>query len=150
VDAMLDGHFYTGGKKIAIGAEPDLLYSYAAWLSELGCEIAAAVTTTQSPLLEKLPTEEVLIGDLEDLENRAQDCDLLMTHAHGRQASERLGIPLFRIGIPCFDRLGATHKLSVGYRGTRDLIFQLANLFMENEHETSPESWPLPQETIAA
>jgi nitrogenase molybdenum-iron protein NifN len=29
-----------------------------------------------------------------------------MTHAHGRQAAERLGIPLFRLGIPQFDRIG--------------------------------------------
>ena len=27
VDAMLDGHFFFGGKKIAIGAEPDLLWT---------------------------------------------------------------------------------------------------------------------------
>ena len=26
VDAMLDGHFHIGGRKLAIGAEPDLLY----------------------------------------------------------------------------------------------------------------------------
>ena len=25
VDAMLDGHFHIGGRKLAIGAEPDLL-----------------------------------------------------------------------------------------------------------------------------
>ena len=28
VDAMLDGHFYFGGKSVAIGAEPDLLLDY--------------------------------------------------------------------------------------------------------------------------
>lgn len=146
VDAMLDAHFFFGGKKVAIGAEPDLLWSFGTLLAEMGCEIAAAVTTTQSPLLEKMPCEEVLIGDLEDLEARAQDCDLLITHSHGRQAAERLGIPLFRAGIPCFDRLGANHKLNVGYRGTRDLIFQIGNVFMEHAHEGKPDSWPLPEE----
>jgi len=145
VDAMLDGHFYFGGKKIAIGAEPDLLWALGSLMAEMGCEIAAAVTTTQSPLLEKMPCEEVLIGDLEDLEMRAKGCDLLITHSHGRQASERLGIPLFRAGLPCFDRLGANHKLSVGYRGTRDLIFQVGNVFLEHTHEGAPDSWPLPE-----
>jgi nitrogenase molybdenum-iron protein NifN len=147
VDAMLDAHFFTGGKKIAIGAEPDLLWSLGSLLAEMGCEIAAAVTTTHSPLLEKMPCDEVLIGDLEDLEQRAKDCDLIVTHSHGRQMSARLGIPLFRAGIPCFDRLGANHKLSVGYRGTRDLIFQIGNVFMEHAHEGAPDSWPLPEET---
>jgi nitrogenase molybdenum-iron protein NifN len=145
VDAMLDAHFFTGGKKIAIGAEPDLLWSLGSLLSEMGCEIAAAVTTTHSPLLEKMPCTEVLIGDFEDLEARAQDCDLIVTHSHGRQAAERLGIPLFRAGIPCFDRLGANHKLGVGYRGTRDLIFRIGNVFLEHTHEGAPDSWPLPE-----
>ena len=144
-DAMLDAHFFTGGKKIAIGAEPDLLWSLGSLLADMGCEISAAVTTTHSPVLEKMPCEEVLIGDLEDLETRAKGCDLLLTHAHGRQAAERLDIPLLRVGIPCFDRLGAAHKLSVGYRGSRDFIFQAANLFLEHTHEGTPDSWPLPE-----
>jgi len=145
VDAMLDGHFFFGGKKVALGAEPDLLFALGSLLTEMGCEIAAAVTTTQSSILEKMPCAEVLIGDLEDFELRAKGCDLLVTHSHGRMASERLGIPLFRAGLPCFDRLGANHKLSVGYRGTRDLIFQIGNVFLEHTHEGGPDSWPLPE-----
>ncbi len=145
VDAMLDGHFFFGGQKIAIGAEPDLLYALGSLLAEMGCAITAAVTTTHSPLLQQMPCDEVLIGDLEDLELRAKGCDLLVTHSHGRQAAERLGIPLFRAGLPCFDRLGANHKLSVGYRGTRDLIFQIGNVFLEHGHESTPDSWPLPE-----
>jgi nitrogenase molybdenum-iron protein NifN len=57
-----------GGKKVAIGAEPDLLWSLANLLHEMGCEIVAAVTTTQSPLLGQVPAQRVVIGDLEDLE----------------------------------------------------------------------------------
>ena len=71
LDAMLDGHFSFGNKKIAVGAEPDLLFGVSSWLAEMGCTIEAAVTTMQSPVLEKVPADEVLIGDLEDLENRA-------------------------------------------------------------------------------
>ena len=135
---MLDGHFFFGGKRIAIGAEPDLLWSVGTWLTEMGCTIGAAVTTTQSPMLERLPAETVLIGDLEDLERGAGDCDLLITHSHGRQAAERLHKPFFRMGIPTFDRLGAGHLVSVGYRGTRDLVFDIGNLFMSEPHEPIP------------
>lgn len=141
LDAMLDGHFFFGGKKVAIGAEPDLLWAIGNVLCEMGCEISAAVTTTQSPLLEKLPAPEVLISDLEDLEIRARGCDLLVTHSHGRQAAERLGIPFLRMGIPMFDRLGAAHKVTVGYRGTRDLIFEAGNLFLAHAHEPAPQDW---------
>ncbi len=144
LDAMLDGHFSFGNKRIAIGAEPDLLFSVSGWLAEMGCTIAAAVTTTQSPILEKVPAGEALIGDLEDLENRAAACDLIVTHSHGRQMSERLGIPLFRYGLPIFDRLGAAHKLSIGYRGTRNLIFEIGNMFLAEVHEPTPDSWRFP------
>ena len=144
VDAMLDGHFHFGGKKIAIGAEPDLLWALSLWATEMGAQIASAVTTTHSPLLESMPSEEVWIGDLEDLEAQAQGCDLLMTHSHGRQAAERLAIPFYRIGIPMFDRLGAAHQTIVGYRGTRDLIFEVANMFMADGHEPTPDTWAIP------
>jgi nitrogenase molybdenum-iron protein NifN len=146
IDAMLDGHFYFGGKRVAIAAEPDLLSTMGHWLHEMGCEIQAAVTTTRSPILEKIPTEEVLLGDLEDLELRAKGADLIVTHSHGRQAAERLGIPLFRVGLPIFDRLGAGQQLSIGYRGTRDLIFEVGNLFLADVHEPTPATWTLVQD----
>jgi nitrogenase molybdenum-iron protein NifN len=143
LDAMLDGHFSFGNKRIAAGAEPDLLFAVSSWLAEMGCTIAAAVTTTQSPVLEKVPADSVLVGDLEDLEHRSSGCDLIVTHAHGRQMSGRLGIPLFRYGLPIFDRLGSAHRISVGYRGTRDLIFEIGNMFMAQVHEPTPEDWRL-------
>jgi len=145
-DAMLDAHFHLGGRKLAIGAEPDLLFDLSSMLHEMGAKVTAAVTTTQSPVLERIKAEEVLIGDLEDLENLAKErsCDLLITHSHGRQAAERLKIPFYRAGFPMFDRLGAGHQLSVGYRGTRDLIFDIANLIIadhEDNHQATPDTW---------
>jgi nitrogenase molybdenum-iron protein NifN len=151
VDAMLDGHFYFGGKKVAIAAEPDLLATLSHWLHEMGCEIQTAVTTTSSPVLENIPTTEIVIGDLEDFELRAAGSDLIVTHSHGRQAAERLGIPHFRIGIPIVDRLGANHQITVGYRGTRDLIFTIGNIFLANVHEPTPQTWMYPtQKTDSA
>ncbi|MBT3070524.1 nitrogenase iron-molybdenum cofactor biosynthesis protein NifN [Rhodomicrobium sp. Az07] len=141
LDAMLDGHFSFGGKTVAVGAEPDLLFSITSFLTEMGATIGAAVTSTQSPILHKVPAEDVLVGDLEDFEHRAKGMDLLVTHSHGRQASERLHIPLFRYGLPTFDRLGAAHRVSVGYRGTRSLIFDIGNVFMSEIHEATPDIW---------
>ncbi|HZR73791.1 nitrogenase iron-molybdenum cofactor biosynthesis protein NifN [Bradyrhizobium sp.] len=145
-DAMLDAHFHIGGRRLAIGAEPDLLFDLSSMLHEMGAQVAAAVTTTQSPVLERIKIDEVLISDLEDLEERAKarDCDLLITHSHGRQAAARLNIPFYRAGFPMFDRLGAGHLLSVGYRGTRNLIFDIANLVIadrEQNHQPTLDSW---------
>ena len=50
-DAILDTHFYLGGKKISLALEPDLLYQTSWLLKEMGAEIQAAVTTTKSPIL---------------------------------------------------------------------------------------------------
>jgi nitrogenase molybdenum-iron protein NifN len=155
VDAMLDAHFHLGGRKLAIGAEPDLLFDISSLLHEMGAQVAVAVTTTQSPVLERVAADEVLIGDLEDLETRAKDreCDLLVTHSHGRQAAERLGIPFYRAGMPMFDRLGAGHQLSVGYRGTRELIFKISNLIIEDHeqhHKPTPDTWRISAEGAAA
>ncbi len=149
-DAMLDGHFFFGGKKVALAAEPDLLYALAMWLAEMGCQIVSAITTTASPLLARLPLAEVLLGDLEDLELGAKGCDLMITHSHGRQAAARLQIPFHRAGLPMFDRLGAGHQLSVGYRGTRGLIFEIGNLFLAHPHEVDPGQWQLPEASLRA
>jgi nitrogenase molybdenum-iron protein NifN len=145
LDAMLDGHFYLGAKKVALGAEPDLLFAAGAVLQEMGATLHTCVTTTHSPVLDQLPAEQVLIGDLEDLEKGAAACDLIMTHAHGRQAAERLDKPLFRIGFPIFDRIGNAHRLMVGYRGTRQFIFEVANLMMAHMPHALPGAWPLPE-----
>jgi nitrogenase molybdenum-iron protein NifN len=139
MDAMLDGHFYFGGKRVAMAAEPDLLFALSTWFAEMGAEIQCVVTTTPSPLLHRVPCAEVVIGDLEDLEQAAVGADLLVTHSHGRQAAERLGIPLFRAGIPTFDRIGAAHQVSVGYRGTRELIFAVGNLLLGAQRDAVPE-----------
>ncbi len=139
-DALLDGHFHFGGKRIAIAAEPDHLYALAAFFTGLGAELSVAITTTgSSPILKKLPTDEVKVGDLGDLEAMAAGCDLLVTHAHGRQASERLGIPLMRVGFPIFDRLGTQHKKTIGYEGVRDMIFEVANIFQARSSFMTPE-----------
>ncbi|MVT70768.1 nitrogenase iron-molybdenum cofactor biosynthesis protein NifN [Bradyrhizobium pachyrhizi] len=148
-DAMLDAHFHIGGRRVAIAAEPDLLFDLSSTLHDMGAQVTAAVTTTQSVVIERVKTEEVFIGDLEDLEElaRTKQCDLLITHSHGRQAAVRLKIPFYRAGFPIFDRLGAGHQLSVGYRGTRDMIFDIANLVIadrEENHQPTPDSWRAP------
>lgn len=152
VDAMLDGHFHFGHVRVALAAEPDLLWSAGSFLTEMGAELAVCVTTTKSPLLARMPAAEVLIGDLEDFEQSAQaaGCDLLMTHSHGRQAAERLGKPLFRMGIPLFDRIGNAHICHVGYRGTRRFVYEVGNLLMEHLPHHGPDAWPLPPGAIAA
>jgi nitrogenase molybdenum-iron protein NifN len=130
LDAMLDGHFYFGGKRIAIAAEPDVLLTLSQFLADMGAHVAVAVSPNQNAVLEHLPAERVLVGDLDDLEQAAGACDLIVGNSHARRVAERLGAAFFPAGFPVFDRLGAAHVLAAGYRGTRDLIFSIGNLLM--------------------
>jgi nitrogenase molybdenum-iron protein NifN len=141
VDAMLDGHFHLSGKRVAIAADPDLLAALFHFFRDLGALVEVAIASTKnSPLLGALPCEKVVIGDLGDLEElaKASECELLVTHSHGNLASETLGVPLFRIGFPIFDRLGHQHRSLGGYAGTRELVYQVANEFMGRLHEHKP------------
>jgi nitrogenase molybdenum-iron protein NifN len=107
----------------------------------MGAQVPIAITTaTGNPVLNRVPADELIVGDLGDLEARAVGCDLLVTHSHGRQASGKLGLPLLRVGFPIFDRLGSTHKCTIGYAGTRNLLFEVANLMLEQLHEPTPEA----------
>ncbi|MGB8698771.1 MAG: nitrogenase iron-molybdenum cofactor biosynthesis protein NifN, partial [Thermosynechococcaceae cyanobacterium] len=105
-DAMLDTHFYFGRKQVALALEPDLLWSTTQFLQLMGAEVQAAVTTTKSPLLQDLPLDSVTIGDLEDFEQLAAGADLLITNSNGAAIARKLKIPLYRQGLPIFDRLG--------------------------------------------
>jgi len=133
VDAMLDGHFFFGGRNVAVAGEPDFVAAMAGLAADMGATIAAAVTTVPAPHLAALPCERVVVGDFGDFERQILDAggaDLVIANANARQMCQRLGLPMFRAGFPIFDRLGAAHQTSVGYRGSRDLIFQLGNMLM--------------------
>lgn len=133
LDAMLDGQFHFGGRRIAVAADPDLLGVLVPFLLSMGAEVVAAVASTaHSKRLAQLPVAQVLVGDMDDFEQTAAaaGAELLLTHAHGRQAAERLGVPLLRVGFPVFDRIGVQHRCLLGYRGTRDFIYEIANTFI--------------------
>jgi nitrogenase molybdenum-iron protein NifN len=134
-DAMLDTHFYFGAKRVSLALEPDLLWSIVRFLQSMGTQVHAAVTTTRSPLLEKMPVKNVTIGDLEDFEELAVGSDLLMGNSNVKAIAKRLDIPLYRLGIPIYDRLGNGQFTKVGYRGTMQLLFDIGNLFLEQEEE---------------
>ena len=136
-DAMLDTHFFFGRKRVSLALEPDLLWSIVCFFQSMGAEIHAAVTTTRSPLLEKISTEEVVISDFEDFEKLAVGSDLLISNSHAANISKNLGIPLYRQGLPIFDRLGVGQYTKVGYYGTMQILFEIGNLFLKEEEAKS-------------
>lgn len=129
-DLMLHTHTYFSGKRVSVALEPDLLWSIIAFLQSMGVQIHTAVTT-RSPVLEKLAIPCVTIGDLEDFEQMAVGSDLLIANSYAAVISQRLNIPLYRQGIPIFDRLGNALSTKVGYQGTKQLLLDIANLFFK-------------------
>ena len=140
-DAMVDGHFMVGLRRVAIAAEPDQLLALTELMQSFGAEVVAAVAPSRGPALEKLQLDEVKIGDLEDLELMAkeQGAELLLGNSHIGQSAERLHLPLQRIGFPLYDVVGGYQRAAIGYRGTRQLLFDLANMMLEHgHHEITP------------
>lgn len=137
-DAMLDTHFYLGRKRVALALEPDLLGAIAHFLDSMGATLQTAVTTTKSPVLNDLPINEALIGDLDDFEQAATGADLLIANSNASAIARRLQRPLYRMGFPIFDRLGNGHRCTIGYRGTLQLLFDLGNLLIEQEASNHP------------
>ena len=136
-DSLLDTHFMLGFARYAVAADPDLLCSLSQLIVSTGGEVVAAVSPHHAALLTDLPVNEVLIGDLEDLEQMARDhkAQLLISNAHAAETATRLHIPLVRAGWPIYDRLGAQHQLWIGYRGTRNTLTLLANRLLEQGHQ---------------
>jgi nitrogenase molybdenum-iron protein NifN len=144
-DGLLDASGVLAGRRVALALEPDLLAGVAALLTEAGCRVVTAVTTAAAGAADhllRLPCDEVVIGDFEDVEMRAREAgaELLVASSHGAAAAGRLGIPLLRLGFPVVDRLGSQHLTSVGYRGSLRLLFAVANelLAVPDHAQTSP------------
>jgi nitrogenase molybdenum-iron protein NifN len=134
-DAMLDGHFMLGMARIAVAGDPDLLIGFSQMLAGIGAETVTAVSPINAPSLQQVTADSVKIGDLQDLEQLAEanGAEVLISNSHGVESAERLGIPLLRAGFPQYDTLGGYQKTWIGYRGSRQTLFDLANIMLTLE-----------------
>jgi nitrogenase molybdenum-iron cofactor biosynthesis protein NifN len=131
-DAMLDSHFMLGMSRFAIAADPDLLVALGDLPASMGAETVAAVAPSNAAALTRVHTDQVKIGDLEDLELLARErgAEVLIGNSHAAHTAERLGIPLLRAGFPLYDQVGGYQRTWIGYQGTRQTLFDLANILL--------------------
>ncbi|MGY0790525.1 nitrogenase iron-molybdenum cofactor biosynthesis protein NifN [Azospirillum argentinense] len=144
-DAMVDCQFQLGAGRVAMAADADLLASLSVFLSGMGMETVAAVATARAPVLDGLPLDSVVVGDLEDLETLAREdlalrggAGILIANSHGAEPAARLGMPLVRAGFPLYDTHGGHAREWIGYRGSRNTLFDLANTFAAVYREIAP------------
>ncbi|MBK5970161.1 MULTISPECIES: nitrogenase iron-molybdenum cofactor biosynthesis protein NifN [Thiorhodovibrio] len=157
-DAMLDAHFSLGQARFAVAAEGDLLLAFSELLAEMGAETVAAVAPSNATSLRDVRSEQVKIGDLEDLEQlaRAGGAEVMICNSHGVGSAERLGIPLLRAGFPQYDFVGGYQRCWIGYQGTRQTLFDLANIMLGLEkgeihpYRSRLKQWPAAECQAAA
>jgi nitrogenase molybdenum-iron protein NifN len=141
-DAMVDTHFMFGFARVAIAADPELLYGLSCLVRSMGGDTVAAVAPARAPVLADVAAARVQIGDLEDMEiaARAGAAQVVIGSSHAVPSARRLGLPVLRAGFPQYDLVGGYQKTWVGYRGTRQALFDLANLVLEHhgQHEIRP------------
>lgn len=136
-DAMVDSHFMLGFTRIALAADPDLLGMQVRFLTGMGAEVVAAISPHRHDSLAALPLDKVIVGDLEDMEKsaRAARAQLVIANSHAADTAHRLGLPLLRAGFPQYDLVGGYARCWVGYRGSRQALFDIANLMLGQHHE---------------
>ncbi|MDR1855257.1 MAG: nitrogenase iron-molybdenum cofactor biosynthesis protein NifN [Azoarcus sp.] len=138
-DAMVDSHFMLGFAPIALAGDPDWLAMFAPFLRGMGADITAAVSPVRADHIADT-LAEFTVGDLEDLERLAVErgAELIVASSHAVESAQRLGLPLLRAGFPQYDRLGGHARRWVGYRGSRQALFDIANLLLAKNHDAKP------------
>jgi len=108
-----------GMSRFALAADADLLLGFSDLLASMGAATVAAVASSNAAALRQVRTDQVKIGDLEDLERiaRERDAEVLIGNSHAAHTAERLDIPLVRAGFLLYDQVGGYQRLWIGYQG---------------------------------
>ena len=140
-DAMLDTHFMLGQARIALAQDSDLVMAYSQLLSSVGADIVAVVVPSKAAATSLVASDNIKVGDLEDLEILAKEnnAELIISNSHAHESALRLGLPLLRAGFPQYDLLGGYQRVWIGYQGTKQTLFDIANIMVNNnQHEIEP------------
>lgn len=145
LDAYADGHKYVFGKRVGLYGDPELVVALAKFLLEIGahpvlCATGARNRALTSAMLPPESVEEMLDDtDFSGIEGacRRTGVELLIGSSKGYAMARSLGVPLFRLGFPIHDRIGASRIQIVGYRGTLWLFDAIVNVLLERRQNAS-------------
>jgi nitrogenase molybdenum-cofactor synthesis protein NifE len=126
-DALRDAHFHTCRKKVCVALEPDHAVAMSGLLCEMGCTTGRVVIPQPAASSSRIMAKEVLVGDIDCV---GEGSDLLVSNSHAAETAKRLKTPLYQSGFPVNRILGATSRVTVGYRGTLNTINEIGNLLM--------------------
>lgn len=150
IDAYVDAHKYVFGKKAVVYGEEDFVVAMAAFLDEIGIEIALVASGGESGILEEQIEKycpenrgKTIVREGFDFERIREWClantpDILIGHSKGYYIARELGIPMVRVGFPVHDRIGGQRIKHLGYEGTQELFDKLTNALIEHKQNSSP------------
>jgi nitrogenase molybdenum-iron protein beta chain len=143
MDAMVDAHSYNYHRKVAIFGDPDFVSGLTRFTCEMGMIPTVVCTGTESKRFiedinviseEKGVSPVILAGnDLYDMHQEIKEAgaDILIGNSYGASMAKEENIPLFRVGFPVFDRMGAQRISVLGYKGGIDFVDRLTNTILD-------------------
>jgi nitrogenase molybdenum-iron protein NifN len=148
VDAYVDGHKFTAGRRVIVWGDEDFAPAIAAFVAETGLQVAAVAGAAPEKTLRAAMVRHgaslhnvAIIGDadFEKISSAAVQLepDLLIGSGKGYQCARKLNIPFVRTGFPVHDRFGAQRLLHVGYEGTLSLYDRIVNTIIERRQDDS-------------
>ena len=126
-DTLLDTLFSLGQTRFLVAGEPDHLAALCQALFEAGAKVPLAIATVYSPQLKRLRADRVLVGDLEDAEERAGEYDLLIANCHGEALAHRCHKGLVLRGYPDWEQVGGQLRNDLLYEGGAYFLCEAAN-----------------------
>ncbi|MDF7823735.1 nitrogenase component 1 [Pontiellaceae bacterium B12227] len=149
IDAYVDGHKYTFGKKVVIYGEEDYVVGLTAFCAEIGLKPVLCASGGKSGRLKSCiqdaapeldPETEILEGiDFAEIEEAVTHLkpDLLIGNSKGFSLSRKTGTPLIRVGFPIHDRVSGSRTLHLGYKGAQRLFDTIVDKLMELKQDSN-------------
>lgn len=157
LDAMVDGHKYSGEALAAIYGEPDFVYSTVRLCVENGIMPMIVATGSKCSNLNDMLENEIkevadsyflesykILDDVDfqTIEENARELgvNVLIGNSDGRRISEKLGIELVRRSFPIHDRVGGQRLRTLGYEGALTFLDDIANVILSKKETSFRES----------
>lgn len=146
LDFMADTFHHTMMKKAAVFGDPDVVLGVTRFACELGIEPVAVLSGTPSKTftgrVEEIAAEynhnlRIFNGaDLFEFEEylKRVDVDLIIGNSKGVDIARELEVPLIRVGLMVWDRVGGQKKPIVGYRGGEFLLADIVNAILDYKY----------------
>jgi nitrogenase molybdenum-iron protein NifN len=134
---MVDTHFMTGFLRVGLAADPDLLLGSASF-SPASAPRSSLRWPPRGPMpwamcrRRRCRSATWTTSSAAHRHTARSSSFPTRTPCRRRSASQ---IPLLRAGFPQYDWVGGYARTWVGYRGARQALFDIANLFLGNPHD---------------